>query len=263
MIGRATSIKLARSVEKLSGRRHLQRIFSALTRIVHITTSRAGRVCIGSAAIFVAAAPPAEADDGQPPPAHSLDPRRYELAGFPIVGGNSDIGVQFGGAATLTKFYDDAFPYFWNLDLLLSGSVKDDQNGLRMVQQSHVLRIDAPDLLSGRLRVDSRASFQRTINQGYFGLGNATAADPGPGQTTLGRRYQYLQEEARLRTIARVHTRSAVDLALGAIVRFEGPEAYPGSRLSEDLARSEPGGQPLYEGVYGGDARSWRVSRRA
>lgn len=67
MIGRATSIKPARSVEKLSGRRHLQRFFSALTRIVHIT-SRAGRVCIGSAAVFVAAAPPAEADDGQPPP---------------------------------------------------------------------------------------------------------------------------------------------------------------------------------------------------
>jgi len=57
--------------------------------------------------------------------ASHLDPRRYELAGFPIVGGNSDIGVQFGAAVTWTKFYDLAKPYLWNIDLLLSGSVKD------------------------------------------------------------------------------------------------------------------------------------------
>jgi hypothetical protein len=100
-------------------------------------------------------------------------PRRYELAGFPIVGGSSDIGFQFGGAATLTRFYDQAFPYLWNIDLLLSASLKDDQTGLRLVQQSHVLRLDAPGLLDNRLRLDTRASYQRTIDAGYYGIGNA------------------------------------------------------------------------------------------
>jgi hypothetical protein len=237
-------------VETSSAKRHLQRWFSAIAPSVQ-TMWRACRACFVTMTIALACTTGARADDGEPATAIPLDPRRYELAGFPIVGGNSDIGVQFGAAATLTKFYDGALPYFWNIDLLLSGSVKDDQNGLRLVQQSHVLRIDAPDLLGGRLRIDSRASFQRTINQGYFGLGNATTAEPATGETSLGRRYQYTQEEARIRTIARVHTGTPIDLALGAIVRVESPEVYPGTKLADDLTRAPGAG--LYDGVYGAD----------
>src|SRR6202042_2774522 len=80
--------------------------------------------------------------------ASHLDPRRYELAGFPIVGGNSGNGGQFGAAVTWTNFYDLAKPYLWNIDLLLSASVKDAE-GVRLVQQSHVLRLDAPELFGG------------------------------------------------------------------------------------------------------------------
>ncbi len=179
-----------------------------------------------------------------------LNDRRYELAGFPIVGGNSDIGIQFGGAATLTRFYDGAFPYLWNIDLLLSASVKDDQNGFNLVQQSHVLRLDALDLWSGRLRLDTRASYQRTINMGYYGLGNAATADltPLPGQTTIGKRYEYLQDEGRLRTIARFHTKSRLDLVLGGLLRYEAPVVYPGSQLATDLATRNPDGSPVAVG---------------
>jgi hypothetical protein len=45
-------------------------------------------------------------DEGEAPPTTPLDDRRYELAGFPVLGGSTDIGVQFGAAATLTRFYD-------------------------------------------------------------------------------------------------------------------------------------------------------------
>jgi len=175
-----------------------------------------------------------------------LDPRRYELAGFPIVGGNSDIGFQFGGAVTWTRFYDRAEPYLWNIDLLLSASVKSDAEGVRVVQQSHVLRLDAPDLFDGYGRLDARGSFQRTINAGYYGIGNATTANPGPGETSVGQRYQYVQEEGRARTIVRLHTgrsdqRSAVNLALGTNIRYESPTAYAGTKLAEDLAGSGAG----------------------
>ena len=53
---------------------------------------------------------PANAPDGEADAESTaaLDPRRFELAGFPVLGGNSDIGVQFGGAATYTRFYDAA-----------------------------------------------------------------------------------------------------------------------------------------------------------
>jgi hypothetical protein len=175
--------------------------------------------------------------------------RRYELAGFPILGGSTDIGVQFGGAATLTHFYDKQFPYDWNLDLLLSASIKDDQNGVRLVQQSHVLRLDSPGLLQGRLRVDTRGSFTQTINAGYYGLGNASVADttPLPGQSTIGRRYQYQQDEGRVRAIARLHTGTPLDVAFGANLRYEAPIVYqdPATKLSQDLGARNPDGSPV------------------
>ena len=175
--------------------------------------------------------------------------RRYELAGFPIVGGNSDIGVQFGGAATYTRFYDEAFPYLWNIDLLLSASVKDDTGGFRLIQQSHVLRFDAPDLLGGAMRLDTRGSFQRTINAGYYGLGDASTAGAPAGQSSPGQTYQYTQLEGRLRSIARVHTGTVFDLAFGASARIEAPSTYAGSRLAGDLAATDAQRRTLLPGT--------------
>ncbi len=220
------------------------------------------RTCVSAFALVVIfAAAAAHADDGrlrastdsasESPTDADLEARRYELAGFPIVGGNSDIGFQFGAAATWTRFYDASRPYFWNVDLLLSGSLKDDANGFRMVQQSHVLRLDLPDLWEHRLRVDTRASFQRTINAGYYGIGNATTADLQASQANTGRTFQYTQEEGRLRTIARLHTDTLFDVALGMNLRYEAPSAYEGSRLAQDLAVTDPTrpGVPLVPGA--------------
>ncbi len=198
----------------------------------------------------VAVATPARAEDPVEPAAAALDPRRYELAGFPIIGGNSDIGFQFGGAATWTRFYDGARPYLWNIDLLLSASVKDDTTGFRMVQQSHVLRLDAPDLFGGKARLDLRGSFQRTINQGYYGIGNATEATVPAGQPNVGRDYQYIQQEGRVRAIVRVyHLLGPFDLALGGNLRVEAPQAYAGSQLAQDLSYHESDGSPYLTGA--------------
>jgi hypothetical protein len=176
-----------------------------------------------------------------------LEQRRYELAGFPILGGSTDIGVQFGGAATLTRFYDTAFPYYWNVDLLLSASIKEVSSGFRLAQQSHVLRLDAPDLLSGHLRVDTRSSFQRTINMGYYGIGNATSAPA----SSIGQRYQYLQQEGRVRAIGRLHAAHGIDPALGISLRYEVPEVYSQSKLADDVM--PPGGEgPLALGTQPG-----------
>jgi hypothetical protein len=191
----------------------------------------------------------ANADDDPNTPVDALEPRRYELAGFPVVGGSTDIGVLFGGVATLTRFYDDVKPYLWNIDLLLSASLKSEQHELRLVQQSHLLRLDAPDLLSGRLRIDVFGSFQRTIIAGYYGLGNATTAGPAPGTAEIGRRYHYLYQEGRARAIARVHTGTPFDLALGGNVRYVAPEAYASSKLAEDGAARNADGSPVLRGL--------------
>jgi hypothetical protein len=168
-----------------------------------------------------------------------LDKQRFEVAGFPIIGGNTDIGVQFGGAATFTRFKDQVKPYLWNLDAVASASMKSDSNGLRLVQQQHVLRLDAPDLWHDRLRIDSRANFLRTINAGYFGVGNNSSAANPSGATEPGRRYQYTHQEGRLRTIGRIHTNSPFDVGIGLNLRYISPEIAGGSKLEDDTS---PGG---------------------
>lgn len=190
-------------------------------------------------------APPSVPEPGEP----GLDPERFERAGFPLIGGNSDTGVQLGVAGKLTRFRSSAKPYLWNLDLLLSGSIKNDQGIVRLVQQSHVLRLDAPDLLGGRLRLDIYTNYQRAINAGYFGLGNATSAAGLPGATALGRRFQYLDLSVRARLLARVRTGTIADLALGSTLRYLAPEVYGGSKLAEDHAAREPDGSPRVRGV--------------
>jgi outer membrane protein assembly factor BamA len=198
--------------------------------------------------VGVVASRAALAEEATAPAPTALPPRRYELAGFPIFGGNTDIGFQFGGVGTFTRFYDQAFPYEWNIDLLLSASVKDDQ-GFRLIQQSHVLRLDAPDLLLGRLRLDTRASYQRTINAGYFGIGNAAPALASENS----HRYEYVQEEGRVRAIARFHTRvQGLDFALATNLRAENPTVYAASnnepsKLGEDT-ESGAGTPPVLGG---------------
>lgn len=205
-------------------------------------------VVLGPIVALLLGAGPASADGPDRPAPPPLPSSRYELAGFPILGGNTDIGFQFGAAATLTRFYNEVFPYDWNVDLLLSASTKSDE-GLRLVQQSHVLRLDAPDLLQGRARLDTRLSFQRTINAGYFGLGDASSATPTTDACAQGRRFQFIQEEGRVRGIARVHTpQPGLDLALGFNLRGEDPSVYCGSKLAADLTPSQPGSAPATVG---------------
>jgi outer membrane protein assembly factor BamA len=206
--------------------------------------SRRTAVACATSLALVGAANEAYGADPVAIDSNALSPRRYEFAGFPIVGGNSDIGVQFGAAGTFTRFYDEARPYLWNVDLLLSASIK-DQNGFRVAQQSHVLRLDAPELFGNRGRLDGRASYQRTINAGYFGIGNATMA----GQTNTLLRYQYVQQEGRGRAIVRLHTGTPVDIAVAGNLRYEAPSAYQGSALAEDLAGGNGSARP---GVLGG-----------
>ena len=103
---------------------------------------------------------------------------RFEPAGFPLIGGDSDIGFQFGLVGTLSRFADDVKPYAWNLDALLSASVKQGPDGLELAQQNYLLQFDAPGLLDGELRLNPEAAYNHTINYGYFGLGNASSGAP-------------------------------------------------------------------------------------
>ena len=104
-------------------------------------------------------------------------------------------------------------------------------------------------------RASTRATYLRTINAGYYGIGNATTVAPAPGQASLGRRFQYLQQEGWLRTIARLRTGTVLDVAIAGNLRYEAPAAYAESKLAADLdsrngAPAVVGGQSALLGSF-------------
>src|SRR5579864_8278456 len=86
--------------------------------------------------------------------------RRLEPAGFPIFGGNSDIGFEIGAAGTLSYFSEGVRPYAWNMDASAALSFKGGPNGkIEIAQQLLQWNIDKPGLLDGRLRVNPQAIY--------------------------------------------------------------------------------------------------------
>ncbi|MBX3196547.1 MAG: BamA/TamA family outer membrane protein [Labilithrix sp.] len=179
---------------------------------------------------------------------HPEDEDRSEVAALPIVAGNSDIGIQFGGAAFITRLARGARPYAWKADVLLSLSLKPGPNGVDVAQQAHDLRLDIPRFLGSRVRVMPGLFVERHVNAGYFGLGNASQAVPFP-DGSIGRRYHSVTEEARFRLNARVPLRGSVDAMLGIQLRYTDADAYAYSKLAADAAAIEADGRPRIFGM--------------
>jgi hypothetical protein len=174
-----------------------------------------------------------------PPDATEFDYRtpRLEPAGFPLVGGDSDIGLEFGAVGTLTKFGNDVRPYVWNMDLLLTASLKQNLGNTEITQQNYFWDIDVPGLFGGALRLNPAVSYERTVNQGYFGLGNASSpVRPAVIRGDAARYFQLDEREARLRELTRIRFRPPLDIMVATTIRYDDPSAYAGSKLAEDEA---------------------------
>ncbi len=171
-----------------------------------------------------------------------------EYAGFPVVGGSTDVGIQLGGAGTITHVGDSFRPYWWKVDGLVSLSVKGGPRGTEIVQQSHAMRWDIPGGANGKVRLMPAVFYDRTINSGYFGLGNASPVIPGKNGE-IGDRYQYIQEEASTRINARTPLGGPFSTMYGWQLRYANPRAYPESKLAVDAATRQPDGTPLIRGV--------------
>ncbi len=182
-------------------------------------------------------------DDARP------DKPKTEVAALPILAGNSDIGVQVGGAAFMTHLAGGIRPYAWKADLLLSASLKPGPTGgVDLAQQAHDLRLDIPRFLGSRVRLMPGFFVERHVNAGYFGLGNATLAIPFP-DGSVGRRYHSVTEEVRFRLNARFPLTGRFDGMLGVQLRYTDADAYPYSKLAADAAVIEPDGRPRIFGM--------------
>ncbi len=197
--------------------------------------------------------PPVDRPEGSTPIDVALedqrpDAERTEHAGAPVLGGSTDVGFQLGIAGTATRIAPGFFPYRWRMDALLSASVKGGPRGTEIVQQAHDIRIDVPRAAFGRVRIMPGIFFERTVNAGYFGIGNATRtiAD-ATGQ--LGSRYQYIHQEIRARVNLRSPLGGPFSVMYGLTLRHVDPTTYAGSKLAADARLSEADGDPLIRGL--------------
>ncbi len=175
--------------------------------------------------------------------------RRYEPAGFPLIGGNSDIGFELGAAGTLSYFSNGTKPYAWNMDLLASTSIKGGPGGLELAQHAYLWQIDVPGLFGGGVRLNPEVAFSRTVNQGYFGLGNASNGGPAPdGTPNPARFHEFIENILRLEATARIEIQWPYYAMFAVQYHYVVPEAYSGSLLASDELRRGPSGSPY---IYG------------
>jgi hypothetical protein len=195
-----------------------------------------------------------------PEPAPTLPPkpdadadyttRRYEPAGFPLIGGSTDIGFQFGAVATLSHFADGIKPYAWNMDLAASASLKDGPNGVQFVQESFLYNADLAGYMGGKLRLNPQVQYQRTINMGYYGLGDAASgAVPANYTGPPGRYFEWIDSIASAYIQPRYFL-SRPWVITGALgYRYMDPTAYADSKVSRDAESHNPDGTPVVRGL--------------
>jgi hypothetical protein len=213
--------------------------------------NRLGRLLVLAA--LIVAAPPVRADEPAtvaPPPAAVpdpvkmtvRDPNRLEWAPFPVVGGNTDMGLMLGIQPIVAKFDPAYSPYKYRVQAQFAMSLKWwDGRGLYVPVHMDFLRIDVPSLLGGRLRLWIYAEYNQRNNSGYFGLGNASrfewpSTDPsaGPVVTPNRQRYQYRQFEPLLRVNLRYRLLEHLYVMTGARVLWERSDVYTNSALWKD-----------------------------
>ncbi len=185
---------------------------------------------------------PTRADDPDDPK------ERTEWAGFPVVGGSTDIGVQLGGAGVITHVGNRFKPYWWKVDGLVSVSVKGGPRGLEIVQQSHDMRWDIPGGAGGKARLMPAVFYDKTVNSGFFGLGNASrVVTDQNGQ--VNDRYQFRHEEASTRLTVRTPLGGPWATLYGWQLRYANPRAYKDSRLAIDATTRLSDGRPYLRGL--------------
>src|SRR5262249_56240863 len=98
---------------------------------------------------------------------------------FPVVGGSSDIGVGGGVLGAVAHFAPGEEKYRWRIEASAMITYRPSSGGLSHIPYTDVYtRLTIPDLGRG-VRLELRPSYTRETTQGYYGLGNASAYDPG------------------------------------------------------------------------------------
>jgi hypothetical protein len=186
---------------------------------------------LGAAAVMHAC--PAAGQSSEPEIDYETE--RRELAGFPVIAGNSDTGLQLGAVGQLTQFRDGIRPYRWKLDALLSASFLSGEGGIKVAQHNDLVGFDLAGLAGGRLRSTTQVKLRRTLALLYYGIGNSSSAELPP--VTRGDPAHYFESistEVEARQLTRVRLRTPIDTMITTGYRYVVPDTYEGSKLEED-----------------------------
>jgi len=197
-------------------------------------------------------APPAAADQPTSRPVAGIskakagpDPGRLEFGFTPVLAGDSDIGLAFGGMFTLARFGEGYYPYRWRVEVLLMASVKDGADGLELPFHNDYVKLDLPGLLDDQLRLNFKLAFGRLSNSGYYGMGNESATREGKG----ARYHQYDRIYPGLEARARIGLSRRVSLMLGGSLTYNWITLFDQSLLKEQMQSRDPQIDALLHGT--------------
>ncbi len=159
-----------------------------------------------------------------------------EIGAFPIVGGDSDIGIGVGGLAAIAHYDKAHVNYRWRLEAGALITYKPGSGHSHFPYQDFYLTLTVLELAKG-VRLDLRPSFTKETTQGYYGIGNASVRSDALDH---GDFYQYGRTHPTLESLLRFTLGSNLFFLLGNYFTYDLLDIYSNSKLSQDLNSTDP-----------------------
>jgi len=172
---------------------------------------------------------------GGPPPAAK---GKNDFTLVPAAGGSTDIGIAIGYFAALTRAQKGFVPYLWNIESAGLMSVGLQNGALDVPYIDVYAKLTVPRLNDQAIDLEIRPSFTDEQALYYYGLGNASSANPPAGQSMDYLRYGRVHPSV----LADVRFKLLDHLAAMIGFRYTGswysiPEA---SKLGADIQSGSP-----------------------
>lgn len=181
------------------------------------------------------------------------DPRDVphgETGVFPALGYNPDTGLDLGVFVHRARFEPGARPYAWRGRLQIQTSVL-AEDGLELPRQEHFLKLDLPGVPDALTRLRGELVWEKQVNAGYYGVGNAApAADPALTLTRHHHEYRvetFRAEVSAERELGAPSWRAFAGVGLARVDL----DTYEDSLLAADVAADgDDGRSPPGVGLY-------------
>lgn len=195
---------------------------------------------------FLLAAWPARAEDSGRAPATKpqAGAGKRELNFFPIVGGDSDVGIGGGQFSNWAKLGVVEGSFDWKIEDAVFVTFKRRGDGLIIPFIDVFARLTLPRIgPGGRFRLEVRPSYTDERTLGYYGIGNASTEPAGlPDAAT-----EYRRTHPSLGVKLRVHLLERLFLSVGSV----STGSWLTVRQDSFLAREQATGSPTTRRLLG------------